>query len=89
MVKRCKSLLAPGLPGFRWSSDTGILCLLRGRNEKLPGYPVSDDPGSRNSWYGAVICGFAKLFAYLHGCRNFSDQMLIKQYQYPPFPPGI
>ena len=63
--------------------------VLRGRNEKLPGYPVSDDPGSRNSWYGAVICGFAKLFAYLHGCRNFSDQMLIKQYQYPPFPPGI
>ena len=77
------------LPGFRRSSDTGILCLLRGRNEKLPGYPVSDDPGSRNSWYGAVICGFAKLFVYLHGCRNFSDQMLIKQYQYPPFPPGI
>ena len=53
VVKRCKSLLSPGLPGFRRSSDTGILCLLRGRNEKLPGYPVSDDPGSRNSWYGS------------------------------------
>ena len=67
MVKRCKSLLSPGLIGIPWVLMPGFSACSE-KNDKLPGYPVSDDPGSRNSWYGAVICGFAKLFAYLHGC---------------------